>query len=47
MKFLFKLLNKLNKLVLPSLYKTDVTKLTKTQKLITGYRYWVLTNSLD
>ncbi|ADY51328.1 hypothetical protein Pedsa_0755 [Pseudopedobacter saltans DSM 12145] len=47
MKGLFKLLNSLNKKLLPSLYKKDPVKLTKFEKAITGYRYWVLKNSLD
>lgn len=47
MKLIFKLLNSLNKKVLPSLYKKDPAKLTKFEKIVTGYRYWVLKNSLD
>lgn len=46
-KQLFKLLVKLNNTVLPSLYKKDPMKLTTMQKAILGYRYWVLTNSLN
>lgn len=45
-KQFFKILVKLNKLVLPSLYKADPMKLSKLQKAILGYRYWVLTHSL-
>lgn len=45
-KQLFKLLVKLNKLILPSLYKVDPMKLTTIQKAILGYKYWALTNSL-
>ncbi|NQX38339.1 hypothetical protein HQN84_05750 [Pedobacter steynii] len=44
--WLFKMLVKVNKLVLPSLYKKDPMKLSNLQKAILGYRYWVLTNSL-
>jgi hypothetical protein len=40
------MLVKVNKLVLPSLYKKDPMKLSNLQKAILGYRYWVLTNSL-
>lgn len=47
MKFIFKALNKLNKKILPSLFKKDPTKLTKFQQALTGYRYWVLLKSLD
>ncbi|WP_182995400.1 hypothetical protein [Pelobium manganitolerans] len=46
MKALFKLLNRLNKMVLPSLYRKDPNRLTKFEKVLTAYRYWVLTNSL-
>lgn len=46
-KSLFKLLVKLNKVVLPSLYKEDPMKLSNFQKAILGYRYWVLTNALN
>jgi len=44
--WLFKILAKVNKVVLPSLYKKDPMKLSTLQKAILGYRYWVLTNSL-
>lgn len=43
----FKILLKINKAVLPSLYKKDPLKLTTFQKAILGYRYWVLTQSLN
>jgi len=46
-KGLFKILVKINKALLPSLYKKDPNKLTTFQKAILGYRYWVLTNALD
>ncbi|WP_167397990.1 hypothetical protein [Pedobacter paludis] len=46
-KGLFKALAKINKLILPSLYKKDPSKLTTLQKAILGYRYWVLTKALD
>ena len=45
-KQLFKILVRLNKVLLPSLYKKDPMKLTTLQKAILGYRYWALTNSL-
>jgi hypothetical protein len=44
--WLFKILAKVNKVILPSLYKKDPMKLSTLQKAILGYRYWVLTNSL-
>ncbi|MGN8054732.1 hypothetical protein ACTJKN_00580 [Pedobacter sp. 22163] len=46
-KGLFKILVKINKVLLPSLYKKDPSKLTTFQKAVLGYRYWVLTNALD
>lgn len=46
-KGLFKILVKINNAVLPSLSKKDPSKLTNIQKAILGYRYWVLTKSLD
>lgn len=46
-KRLFKILAKVNKIILPSLYKKDPNKLTTFQKAILGYRYWVTTNSLN
>lgn len=46
-KQVFKFLAKLNKVMLPSLYKKDPNKLTTFQKAILGYRYWVLTKALD
>ncbi|WP_165592820.1 hypothetical protein [Chryseobacterium sp. JAH] len=46
-KSIFRLLNKINKAVLPKLSDKDPSKLTKVQKGILAYRYFVLTNSLD
>ena len=46
-KGLFKILVKINKVLLPSYYKKDPNKLTTFQKAILGYRYWVITNALD
>jgi hypothetical protein len=45
-KALFRILVKLNKLILPSLYKKDPMRLTNLEKILLGYKYWVLTNSL-
>jgi hypothetical protein len=44
---LFKALARLNKLFLPSYGKRDLTKLSKFDKAIIAYRYWITTNSLD
>ncbi|MBU2903690.1 SsrA-binding protein [Arenibacter algicola] len=48
-KNFFKLLAKLNKLVLPSYSKKqlDLSKATKIQMAIIGWRYLVTTNALD
>ena len=46
-KQLFKLLAKINKVILPSYYKNDPMKLTAVQKAVLGFRYWVLMNALD
>ena len=43
---MFKILAKINKVILPSLYKKDITKLNSYEKVILGYRYWVTRNSL-
>lgn len=42
----FRLLARLNKLLLPKLWDKDLLRLTKTQKLIVGWRYWVTRNAL-
>jgi hypothetical protein len=46
-KTIFKLLAKINKVLIPSMSKKDLTKLSKTEKIIVAYRYWVTTNALD
>ncbi len=46
-KQIFKILVKLNNLVLPSYYKKDPMKLSNFQKAVLGFRYWALTNSLE
>ncbi len=44
---LFKILARLNKLVLPSYGQRDLSKLSKIDKAIVAYRYWVTWNSLE
>jgi hypothetical protein len=46
---MYKLLAKLNKLLLPSYSKQqlDLTKATKLQKAIIGWKYWVTTHALE
>jgi hypothetical protein len=48
-KQVFKALAKVNKLILPSLGKRelDMSKATKLQMAIIGWRYYVTRNSLD
>ena len=46
-KSLFKLLNKINKAILPRYSRQDPSGLSKIQQAITAYRYYVLINSLD
>lgn len=43
---LFRFLALVNKLVLPRMSKKDLLKLTKFQKAIVAYRYWVTINAL-
>ena len=42
----FKLLAQLNKRILPSYANKDLAKLTKLEKAVVGYRYWVTINAL-
>ena len=46
-KFMFKILASINKVFLPSLSKRDLTKLSKLEKMLVAYRYWVTLNVLD
>lgn len=46
-KAFFRFLNKVNIRFLPKYSKKDFTELSKLQKAIFGYRYFVLINSLD
>ncbi|MBK7383563.1 MAG: hypothetical protein IPI81_09535 [Flavobacteriales bacterium] len=45
-KALFQLLARLNKLLLPKLWHKDLTRLSKAQKAIVGWRIWVTKNAL-
>ena len=49
MKNIFKLIAKINKVILPSLTKNglDPVKATKFQLLLLGWRYYITKNSLD
>jgi hypothetical protein len=46
-KSLFRFLSKINKVILPRYSKRDVTKLSKIDKVLVAYRYWVTTHLLD
>jgi hypothetical protein len=46
-KSLFKILAKLNKVILPRYSKKDLNKLSKSAKAMVAFRYWVTINSLD
>jgi hypothetical protein len=46
-KTVFRLLAKINKVILPRYSKRDLNKLGKLDKAIVAYRYWVTVNSLD
>lgn len=45
-KSLFRLLARINKLLLPKLWDRNLMRLTRTQKLIVAWRYWVTKNAL-
>jgi len=45
-KYIFRILAAMNTLIMPKLYKKDITKLKNYEKVILGYRYWVTKNSL-
>ncbi|MCE2895017.1 MAG: hypothetical protein LW721_11290 [Flammeovirgaceae bacterium] len=45
-KSIFKTLALINKVILPRYSKKDITKLSKIEKAIVAYRYWVTLNSL-
>jgi len=47
MKYLFKFIAKVNKLILPSYINKDLSQLTKLDKLIVGYRYLIITKALE
>ena len=47
MKPIFKIIAKLNKLILPKLWKRDLTKMSKLEKAMAAWKYWVTSNALD
>jgi hypothetical protein len=46
-KQFFKLLAQINKWVMPRFSKKDLTRLSKLEKVLVAYRYWVTIHSLD
>lgn len=44
---IFKILAQLNKWFLPRISRKNLNRLSKTDKLIVAYRYWVTKNALD
>ncbi|HLZ15797.1 MAG TPA: hypothetical protein VKQ08_02110 [Cyclobacteriaceae bacterium] len=47
MKLFFKFLAKLNRVVLPKYSKRDISRLSKLDKALVAYRYWVTLHVLD
>ncbi|MCK6618308.1 MAG: hypothetical protein L6Q51_11770 [Cyclobacteriaceae bacterium] len=45
-KIFFRALAQLNKVLLPRISRKDLSRLTKFDKAIVAFRYWVTTNSL-
>jgi hypothetical protein len=43
----FKTLALLNKVLLPRISRRDLSRLSKVEKAIVAFRYWVTTNALD
>ena len=43
---LFQSLAQMNRILLPSLWRKDLLRLTKAQKLLVAWRYWVTRNAL-
>jgi len=46
-KTFFRILAAFNKVFLPRLGKLDLYNLSKMQKALVAYKYWVTTNALD
>ncbi|HZX74645.1 MAG TPA: hypothetical protein VFE57_09505 [Cyclobacteriaceae bacterium] len=46
-KSFFKVLAKINKVIVPRYSQRDITKLSKIDKALVAYRYWVTTNALE
>lgn len=46
-KGFFKTLARINKVILPRISKRNLNRLSKFEKAVVAYRYWVTVNSLD
>lgn len=46
-KVAFQILAKLNKLILPRYSKRDITRLSKLDKAIVAFRYWVTIHAIE
>jgi len=46
-KAFFKVLAKVNKVILPRYSQRDITRLSKFDKALVAYRYWVTWHALD
>lgn len=46
-KVIFRILAKVNRIILPRYSKRDITKLSGIDKALIAYRYWVTKNALD
>lgn len=47
MKAFFKVLAKVNRLILPRYSKRDINHLSKLDKAVVAWRYWVTVHALD
>ncbi len=47
MKIFFKAIASINKLVLPSMKQKDLMKLSKRDKMLVGFRYYITKKSLE
>lgn len=46
-KTIFKILAKINSIIIPRYSKRDITKLSKFDKALVAYRYWVTLHVLE
>ena len=46
-KILYQTLAKLNKVIMPRFSKRDITKLSKLEKALVAYRYWVTIHAIE